>query len=172
MAWGVGSSHGTSVWPSDQGRLRIPARMTPFFQAPAAAFAVADPQGVADALNGASTHHFLTTETAQLRAWEASVRLLQAALGAVPGYEGWHVLLELPLLRLQKRIDAVLLTDRAILVIEFKIGSATYAEADLAQVDDYALDLHEFHAGSRAHPVVPLLVATAAPARSFTPPLL
>jgi hypothetical protein len=146
--------------------------MTPLWHAPVAAFLRATPAAVADALNGAATRHYLTTEAAQLRAWEASVRLLQAALAATPGSAGWHVLLELPLLRLQKRIDAVLLTDRAILVIEFKVGAQGYAAADLAQVDDYALDLHDFHAGSRGFPIVPILVAPDAGDRKLQPPFL
>ena len=146
--------------------------MKPLFDAPVAMFLATDPARIADALNGAATRHYLTTEAAQLRAWEASIRVLQAALGDAPAAHAGHVLLELPLLRLQKRIDAVVLTDRAILVIEFKVGSQAYANADQAQVEDYAMDLHEFHAGSRRHPVVPILVATDAPATRFAPPLI
>ena len=64
------------------------------------------------------------------------------------------------MLRLGMRIDAVLLTDRAILVLEFK-----RVQADLAafrQVEDYALNLRDFHDGSRAHPIVPILVSGGA----------
>lgn len=146
--------------------------MTPLWHAPVGTFLQQAPAAIADALNGAATRHFLSTEAAQLRAWEASVRLLQQALAATPDSAGWHVLLELPLLRLQKRIDAVLLTDRAILVIEFKIGAQGYAAADLAQVDDYAIDLHDFHAGSRGFPIVPILVASHAADRPVQPPFL
>jgi len=90
----------------------------------------------------------------QLRAWQRDIILLADALRDVPA--NWRLLLEYPLLRLGRRIDAVLLTDRAILVIEFKGEAVT--QADHRQVEDYALDLFDFHAGSRRHPIVPILV--------------
>jgi len=128
------------------------------------------PQQVAERLAFAQASRHATLELAQRNAWEAQARLLQAALADVPA--GWRVLLECDLLRLEKRVDAVLLTDRAILVLEFKHGARTFAAADLRQAEDYALDLHDFHAGSRMHPVVPVLVATEAPSPPFDPPLL
>ncbi|WP_419895804.1 DUF2075 domain-containing protein [Roseomonas sp. USHLN139] len=108
----------------------------------------------------------------QIASWEALTALLQAALRRLPGAEAWTVLLEFDLLRLEKRIDAVLLTGRGILVIEFKHRATAITPADLAQVEDYALDLFDFHAGSRAHPVVPILLAEQAPPRPQSLPLL
>ncbi len=96
----------------------------------------------------------------QVVAWRAQVALLKDALSAAPGH--WRILLEYPLLRLGRRIDAVLLMDHAIVVIEFKIGAMSITNTDRQQVDDYALDLRDFHAGSRHHPIVPVLVATEA----------
>src|SRR5208282_3768149 len=100
------------------------------------------------------THHL--NHAAQLTAWREQVTLLQAVARGLPGE--WRVLLEYPLLRLGKRIDAVLLSDRAILVLEFKTADQTLLARE--QVEDYALDLFDFHAESRAHPVVPILVVT------------
>ncbi|WP_439578151.1 DUF2075 domain-containing protein, partial [Elioraea sp.] len=78
---------------------------------------------------------------------------------------------EYDLVRLEKRIDAVVLTDRVIMVLEFKTGDAS--PAALAQVEDYALDLRDFHAGSRDHPIVPVLVVgNAEAALPRQPPLL
>lgn len=98
-------------------------------------------------------------------AWLAQITALRTAVAAAGG-TAWTVALEYDLLRLEKRADAVLLTDRTILVLEFKTGAAT--RAMLAEAEDYALDLRDFHAGSREHPIVPLLVAGDA---SFTQPL-
>jgi hypothetical protein len=98
------------------------------------------------------THHL--NHAAQLIAWREQIPLLQAVARGLPG--DWRVLLEYPLLRLGKRIDAVLLSDRAILVLEFKTADQTRLARE--QVEDYALDLLDFHAESRAHPVVPILV--------------
>src|SRR5271154_4531262 len=86
------------------------------------------------------THHL--NHAAQLTAWREQVPLLQAVARGLPGE--WRVLLEYPLLRLGKRIDAVLLSDRAILVLEFKTADQTRLARE--QVEDYALDLFDFHA--------------------------
>jgi hypothetical protein len=110
-------------------------------------------------------------ELAQRAAWVDLVRGLQAALAA-PRLRGWTVHLEYDLLRLHKRLDAVLLGDRAVIALEWKNHAPRATPADLRQVEDYALDLHDFHAGCRAHPVVPLLVASDAPPSGFAPPLI
>jgi hypothetical protein len=126
-------------------------------------------EAVAARLAFAQASRHATLELTQRHAWVAAASLLRTALaGADPG---WRVLFEFDLMRLEKRADVVLLTDRAILVLEFKHGASRFEPADQRQAEDYALDLHDFHAGSRAHPVVPVLVATAAPAQPFAPPL-
>ena len=96
----------------------------------------------------------------QFQAWTEQIAVLRAVM-----QPAWTLALEYGLLRLEKRIDAVILTDRAILVLEFKIGAPT--RAGLAEADDYALDLRDFHAGSRAHAIVPILGAGAG---GFRPP--
>jgi hypothetical protein len=111
--------------------------------------------------------HPLNRES-QLQAWRRQIAVLRAA---IPDGD-WHVLFEYPLLRLGRRIDVVLLSDRAIFVLEFKVGAAGFNAMDLRQADDYALDLFDFHAESRAHPVVPILVATDAPIRPQARPLI
>ena len=102
--------------------------------------------------------HYLNRDT-QLHAWRQQIVLLRTALRNCPGT--WRVLFEYPLLRLGRRIDVVLLTAHAILVLEFKVGATSITTIDRQQTEDYALDLFDFHAESRAHPVVPILVATA-----------
>lgn len=105
----------------------------------------------------------------QLRAWREQILILQPILTATPD---WTVIFEYPMIRLGRRIDVVLLSDRAIFVLEFKVGAASFTNADRQQVEDYALDLYDFHADSRTIPIVPVLVATAAAAKPTTPPLL
>jgi hypothetical protein len=102
----------------------------------------------------------------QQYAWRGQVEALRHAVEATPGAGGWIVALEYDLLRLEKRIDAVVLTDRAILVLEFKTAEANAAA--LAEAEDYALDLRDFHAGSRKHAIVPVLVAGKG--ATFNPP--
>ncbi|WP_144299881.1 DNA/RNA helicase domain-containing protein [Elioraea rosea] len=97
----------------------------------------------------------LSASAEQIGAWEAQIARLREAVAANDGAR-WTVALEYDLIRLGKRIDAVVVTDRALLVLEFKTRDAS--PAALAEAEDYALDLRDFHAGSRAHPIVPILV--------------
>lgn len=128
-------------------------------------------EALAAELAYAQTARHAVVELAQRSAWAEMLHALQQAL-AGPHAAGWTLLVEYDLLRLHKRIDAVLLTDRATLVIEWKNRESAARIADLRQVEDYALDLHDFHAGCRAHPVVPILVATEMPDTGFAPPLI
>ncbi len=121
-------------------------------------------ESITGALAVAQIRHFRINETQQLRAWEASIDMLRAALAPLPQASDWHVVLEFPMLRLGRRPDVILLTDRAILVLEFKAGACAFSVADRRQVEDYAIDLHDFHAGSRRHPILPILVAEHAAA--------
>ncbi len=67
----------------------------------------------------------------------------------------WHVVLGYRLLRLGQRIDAVLVSDRAVLAL-LVMGEGR-AGCRVA-VENMALDLADFHAGCRGLPVLPVLV--------------
>ncbi|MDB5372525.1 MAG: hypothetical protein JWP04_1167 [Belnapia sp.] len=126
---------------------------------------------VAGALAACQMARRLSGEPTQLSAWRQQVAILAAAVAECAGQD-WTIAFEFDLLRLEKRIDAVVLTDRAILVLEFKVGATAASRADRAQAWDYAQDLYDFHAASRIHPILPVVVATrlAAPA-ALQPPL-
>jgi len=121
-------------------------------------------------LAAAQARRMASTELPQLDSWLDIAVLLQSAL-AMPEAADWRVVLEYDLLRLDKRIDAVIVTPRAIFVLEFKRGARGFPLADRRQADDYAQDLWDFHAASRSHPLVPILVATHAPDMAWVPPL-
>ncbi len=131
--------------------------MGAFWSGNAAAFLAASEIEVLGALSRQQVWHFRTSEAAQMPAWRDSLATLRIALmGMQAAGIAAHVLLEYPILRLGKRIDAVVLTDRAIMVLEFK---REQADRDaMRQTDDYALDLHDFHEHSRKHAIVPVLV--------------
>jgi len=122
---------------------------------------------IAMRLAGQQIRHFRSTELEQSPAWEDSILALQRALSVIPQAVGWRVLLEYPIIRLGRRIDAVLVTPHAVLVLEFKREQADTASR--AQVEDYALDLFHFHELSRRQPVVPILVSGGARGASATP---
>jgi hypothetical protein len=122
---------------------------------------------ITGALAVAQIRHFRLNEVQQLRAWEATIIMLQSALTALPEAIGWRVLLEYPMLRLGRRPDVILLTENAIFILEIKAGKTEHTPADRRQVEDYAIDLHDFHAGSRDNPIIPILVAEQA-SQKFT----
>jgi hypothetical protein len=73
--------------------------------------------------------------------------------------DDWRLLIEYQLLRLGRRLDSVLVTNRAIFVIEFKTLHSAFNKAARQQAEDYALDLRDFHAASRHLTIIPIVVA-------------
>ena len=131
--------------------------MTAWWSGTVAELLASDPATIIGRLTTHLVRAHSITQPQQERAWRRDIPLLADALRAAPNE--WRLLLEFPMLRLGRRIDAILITDRAILVLEFKGEAIT--NTDRRQVEDYALDLYDFHADSRAHPVVPILVSSA-----------
>jgi hypothetical protein len=97
-------------------------------------------------------------EPSQVRAWEREVEILKRVFADVEG----HLFLEFIVPRLGTRIDAVVLAGAALIPIEFKVGAAQFLRDDVDQAWDYALDLKNFHRGSHAARIFPILVATDA----------
>ena len=110
---------------------------------------------------GNSEANFSKLEASAIEAWRDEFGLLRIELSAlctsVPGSEQWGLLLEFPIPRRQRRIDLVLLARDVVFVLEFKTGKAD-ANA-LRQVEDYALDLSDFHFPSRDVVLVPIVVS-------------
>lgn len=100
-------------------------------------------------------------DQAQVRAWQGTIDILKPALKAA-GARG-HIFLEFDIPRMGRRVDAVVVIDHVVFVVEFKVGAQAALAGDIDQVIDYALDLKHFHEPSHKTPLVPVLVATAAP---------
>lgn len=99
----------------------------------------------------------------QRNAWQAEIKILKNALAR---FDDGYLLIEYSIPRMGKRVDAVLLMRGLVIVVEFKVGDEEYKMSSLDQVMDYALDLKNFHEASHQLPIVPMLVATEAPAVS------
>ncbi len=84
--------------------------------------------------------------------------VLRDALAATPGVQDWAVLLNYRLLRLGRRVDAILVTPGAVLVFRIVMEASRFRPADRIAVEDAALDLADFHGGCRRMPVIPVLV--------------
>ena len=115
---------------------------------------------------------FASQYTRQTKAWARVVPQLQRIfvqlLSIRPEAHEWPVLLEYPLYRLRRRIDVVLLAGSLVVVVECKVGAEAFAAEDRRQVEEYALDLRDFHAASYGRTIVPVLWSTDAPASGDT----
>lgn len=105
----------------------------------------------------AISNRFPLTEP-QKMAWIAQISLLKDQLASMSGM----VYFEYSIPRMGKRVDVVLICGPSIFVIEFKVGATIFSQADIDQVVDYALDLHNFHESSHDKYLVPVLVSTEA----------
>ena len=107
--------------------------------------------------------HSFDLSMLQRDAWIEQTQILKENLC---DYEG-NIYFEFSIPRMGKRVDAVVIIESIIFVIEFKVGAESYDTVDLDQVMDYALDMHNFHEGSHYVTLVPILVATLAPIIDF-----
>src|SRR5207249_489757 len=115
---------------------------------------------------GSPVFGFSSVRTSQIEAWEEELACLESMkrvlIERLQSSNAWGVLLEYPIPRRQKRIDAVLLAAGLVLVLEFKTGATRFESSAVSQVEDYALDLHDFHRATQGRTVAPILVATRA----------
>ena len=141
--------------------------MAAYFKATVRDFLSTPADQVVGALSQRIIQHFTGDQQQQLRSWKEQVELLQRGcrrlVERIPAVAAWGILLEYPLLRLQRRLDTVALAGQIVAVIEFKVGARRYEAHDARQVEDYALDLRDFHQASRRLTIVPMLCATDAP---------
>jgi hypothetical protein len=109
----------------------------------------------------AGFHQQLHTQTLS---WNDEIVILKSALQKLIDINlnasNWGILLEYPIARREKRIDAVIIANDIIIVLEFKVGKVEYLNSDKDQVLDYCLDLRDFHFESRDKIIVPVLLAT------------
>lgn len=94
----------------------------------------------------------------QNRSWEMQIPMLKNALKLYNG----TILFEFSIPRMGKRVDALVIIENVVFVIEFKVGEGKYLHSHVEQVWDYALDLKNFHEPSHNAVLAPVLVATDA----------
>lgn len=122
-------------------------------------FAAFQESSVEEILGQLVTAHGLEVDVLQRNAWAYEIRSLQRIL---PNLGDGYVLIEVAIPRMGKRADVILLLAGFVFVLEYKVGASEFVAAAVEQVQDYALDLKNFHAGSHHLPIVPILVATEA----------
>ena len=103
----------------------------------------------------------------QREAWEIEVKVLKAVFYKLVEFiavaKDWSLLLEYPIPRRSKRLDAILLADDVIICLEFKTGDQIHSPQIDRQIEDYALDLRDFHKESNNRRIVPISVVPKAP---------
>lgn len=127
-----------------------------YYSAPLLQFLEALPQTI---LGHLAAEHPHDLNPLQRNAWVEQITLLQNQLR--PLGDGW-IALEFAIPRMGKRVDAIVIYQGVVFVLEFKMGTDHYEASAIDQVTDYALDLKNFHAGSHAARLVPILIATTA----------
>ena len=134
-----------------------------FYAAPVEEFLAASEEEVYAPL--ASPHGY-TLAPEQQSAWRLQLPVLRAALEELvappPAAPAPWIHLEFDIPRLGRRVDAVLVTQKCVIPIEFKVGAKKFDRLDYEQAWDYGLDLKNFHAPSHATPIFPILCATEA----------
>lgn len=129
-------------------------RVSAYYGASIAVFCSSEPDTVLGQLAKAG----ITLDQSQKNAFLEEIEILQSQLR---GREG-TIYLEFEVPRLASRIDAVVIIDATLFVLEFKCGSKQFTRVDMNQAWDYGLDLKNFHAGSHGADIFPVLIATAA----------
>jgi hypothetical protein len=131
-----------------------------YYQASLSTFLKANPAAVLGEL--AQAHGFVV-EQLQRYAWLEQITILQRALQDLTcGF----ILFEFGIPRMGKRADVVLILGSFVVILEFKVGSTNFERHAIEQVQDYALNLKNFHKDSHGLSIVPVLVATKAEAAS------
>ncbi|MHA4868402.1 DUF2075 domain-containing protein [Duganella sp. PWIR1] len=141
--------------------------MPAYYRATIAEFLNAEPDRIIGSLQVAyAADGFSSQYSKQTQAWATAIPILQnefrSLILARSAAANWTIVLEYPLYRLRKRIDVVVLTESLVIVIECKVGSTDFPAQDRRQVEQYALDLQDFHEASRLYRIVPILWSTAA----------
>ena len=92
----------------------------------------------------------------QVRAWRDSIRLLRQSVEQMLDIRGLSetasILLEYAIPLENRRIDALLLLNGVVVVVEFK-GKTTASRADIDQAAAYARDLRAYHREGEKVPV-------------------
>lgn len=126
-----------------------------------------DATSIAATLAAASANRALAATPQSMDSWVGTARYAQqfatALTAAVANAGDWHCFLEFEVPRRSRRIDTILIADDVIFLIEWKVGASTFDRAAYWQAEQYALDLRDFHEGSRDRYIVPIVVATEAP---------
>jgi hypothetical protein len=126
-------------------------------------FVVDSESNIRDSLTERTSKGFYQQLSTQTESWKNLIKLLKETLSVFASKRDWGVLLEYAIPRRAKRIDAVLIADDLIFVIEYKDGETEFSSNYITQLEDYCLDLRDFHFESKDRTIIPVLLCPDAP---------
>ena len=139
--------------------------MAAYYRALLTDFISDDAARIVGLLSLASQHNEL--QKRQREAWQCEIEVLKCSctelISVAPAATLWSLLLEYPIPRRHKRLDAVLLAADVIFCLEFKTLDKSHSLGANHQVEDYALDLRDFHEASHQRLIVPIAIVPKAP---------
>lgn len=92
--------------------------------------------------------------------WKEEIKSLKEALKDYSGRGSIYLEYNIP--RMGRRVDAIVLIDGIVFILEYKTGRQTFNQSAQNQVWDYALDLKNFHADSKDRILAPIVVVPCA----------
>lgn len=123
-------------------------------------FYAEEPCSIVGKLTGSSQHD-INPKTAN--AWKEEISSLREVLSKYKNTDRGSIYLEYNIPRMGHRVDAIILIDGIVFILEYKTGGQTFNQSARNQVWDYALDLKNFHADSKGRILVPIVVVPGAP---------
>ena len=105
-----------------------------------------------------SSQHDINKKTSS--SWKAEIKSLKEALKDYSGRGSIYLEYNIP--RMGRRVDAIVLIDGIVFILEYKTGRQTFNQSAQNQVWDYALDLKNFHADSKDRILAPIVVVPCA----------
>jgi len=126
-----------------------------------------NPNAIVASLCNASQSVLSRSEPTQYsEQWKEKIAILQESLGqlkACSGWSEWHVVLEYPIPWTVRHMDAILLAHGMVFAIELRVGVGEYSHDDVALVEDFCIQLRDFHAACLNHRIIPILMSAQAP---------
>lgn len=105
-----------------------------------------------------SSQHDINKKTSS--SWKEEIKSLKEALKDYSGRGSIYLEYNIP--RMGRRVDAIVLIDGIVFILEYKTGRQTFNQSARNQVWDYALDLKNFHADSKDRILAPIVVVPCA----------
>lgn len=140
--------------------------MASFYRSSVADFLALSEEQILARLSVAYANYGYTTQFVdQTLTWDRDLRSLRACLQQCTQNDDtaaeWGILLEFSIPRKEMRIDAILLVNGEIVILEAKSGAAFFQAK--RQIQEYALLLYYFHKASADKRIVPIIVSPEAP---------